>query len=405
MQLVEQHIIKNNEWMHWCAKAKELYNQTLYYWRQSVFGNIQYFTEYEIVKLMQDFNEPTFRSLPANTSQQIIKNLFKNTKAWQNAKEEYNKNKSKFLGLPKMPKYKKELSTLYFTYAQIRPSEGLLKFPKMMKVSPIKTKIKKEQFKQCRIIPKNDHFVIEIIYEVEEVKIKEITESQIGVDLGLNNLACIVSTKGVSQIINGRPIKSINAFYNKRTSKLKSLLSIGQNTSNRIRRLSRCKNQKIKNYLHHVSKKIANIAKETNCTQVIIGNNKNWKHEINLGKRNNQNFVSIPYCTLIGQIEYKLKMLGISVIIHEESYTSKCSSYDMELIKKHDKYLGSRVKRGLFKTKDNLYVNADANGAVNILRKVSENYVLKNIDSVRSCVVQPVKIRNIYSMFSKIANN
>lgn len=91
MQLIEQHIIHSDEWRNWCVKAKELYNQTLYYWRQSVFGNIQYFSEYEIVGLFQEYNEPTFRVLPANTSQQIIKNLFKNIKSWQKSRKEYEK--------------------------------------------------------------------------------------------------------------------------------------------------------------------------------------------------------------------------------------------------------------------------------------------------------------------------
>lgn len=107
MQLIEQHIIKDERFKDWCVKAKNLYNQTLYYWRQSVFGNIQYFSEYEIVGLFQEYDEENFRSLPANTSQQIIKALFKNVKSWQKSRKEYSKNPSKFLGRPKLPKYKK----------------------------------------------------------------------------------------------------------------------------------------------------------------------------------------------------------------------------------------------------------------------------------------------------------
>ncbi len=391
MQKTEQHIIKGQEWTDWCVKAKEFYNQCLYYWRQSIFGNIQYFSEFELISLMQEFDDEKFRALPANTSQQIIKNLFKNIKSWQKSRKEYNKNPSKFLGKPKLPKYKKELSELYFTSNQVKLKNGFVLFPKMIGIAPMKTNI--TNIDCCRVIPKSNHFVVEFVYTIEDVAQKEYNGNAIGIDLGLSNLATCITTNGDSFIVNGKPLKAINQFYNKRKAKLQSELTNKTHTSKRIERLSFRRNNKVKNYLHHASKFIINKAKECNVTKIVIGNNKNWKQEINLGKRTNQNFVSMPFSHLIEKIEYKAKQAGIEVVTTEESYTSKCSAMDLEPICKHENYVGRRTKRGLFRTESGFKINADANGATNILRKVIGNDFIS--DPIWRAVVAPCRI-NIF---------
>lgn len=129
MYFVEKHIISNknnSEYKDICAKAKDLYNQSLYYWRQSIFGNIEYFSEYDLTGLFAEYNEPTYRALPATTGQQVVRLLFKNIKGWQNSKKEYTKNPSKFLGRPKMPNYKKEYFTVVFTKSQFRLKDGFI---------------------------------------------------------------------------------------------------------------------------------------------------------------------------------------------------------------------------------------------------------------------------------------
>ena len=232
MQKVEQHIIKDDRFKDWCVKAKNLYNQMLYYWRQSIFGNIQYFSEFELVGLMQEYNEENFRVLPANTSQQIIKVLFKNIKSWQKARKEYAKNPSKFLGKPKLPKYKKELSELHFTSNQVKLKDGFVHFPKMIGIAPMKTKI--PNLDCCRVIPKSNHFVVEFVYTVDDVPQKEYNENWMGIDIGLNNMATCVSNKDAF-IINGKPLKAINNFYNKRKKQLQSKLKKNTFTSKRKR--------------------------------------------------------------------------------------------------------------------------------------------------------------------------
>ena len=394
MQLVEQHIIRSNEWSEWCVKAKELYNQTLYYWRQSIFKNIEYFSEYEILGLFREFDEPTFKVLPSHCGQEIIKNLFKNTKSWQKSIKEYKKNPTKFLSLPKLPKYKSKMSILSFNNGQLRLKKGFIHFPKLIGIKPMKTKIPNgSKLGSCRVIPKNDHFVVEFVYKVKEKELQEFNGNVIGIDLGLNNLATTVSSTGYATIINGKPLKSINQWYNKQKAYLQAKLPLingKQRTSKRINKLTHKRNNKIKNYAHHSSKHIVKEAVENNVTKIVIGNNKNWKQEVSMGKKNNQNFVSIPYRQLIEQIQYKAKLNGIQVEVVEESYTSKCSAIDLEPIKKHEKYVGKRVKRGLFRTANNLRINADANGSLNIIRKSISEFEIN--DRIVRCVVQPKKI-------------
>ena len=393
MQKTEQHIISDNRFKESCIKAKNLYNQALYYWRQSIFGNIQYFTEYELSGLMAEYNEENFRALPANTSQQIIKALFKNIKSWQNARKEYIKTPSEFLGRPRLPKYKKDLSELYFTYAQIIPVKGYLNFPKTMGIKPIQTKVIKGNFKLCRVIPKSNHFVVELVYDVPDTTIKEYNDKWMGIDIGLNNVATCV-TNETAFIVNGKPIKAVNNFYNKRKKQLQSKLKRNTFTSKRIERLTFRRNQKIKDSLHKASKTIIDKAKENNVTKIIIGKNENWKQAINLGRKINRDFTSIPHATLIEQIKYKAQLAGIETVITQEAYTSKCSALDLEVIGKHETYMGKRKKRGLFVTATGKLINADCNGALNIARlglSVSGNEITIS-DSVMSAVVAPNKI-------------
>ncbi len=294
-----------------------------------------------------------------------------------------------------MPKYKKELSVLYFNNEQIKLINSYIHFPKKINIAPIKTKII-SNLKSCRVVPKSNHFVVEFVYEVPDVEQKPYNDKSLGIDLGLNNLMTCVSTTCESFIVNGKPLKAINAFYNKRKSELKSKSKNKFFTSKRMQRLDFRRSTKIKNYLHHASKFVVDKAKELDCTKIVIGNNKGWKNDINIGTRNNQNFVSIPHSHLIEKIEYKAKLAGIEVIRTEESYTSKCSALDKEVIGKHEEYVGKRVKRGLFRTSNGTLINADANGACNILRKViGDDFVS---DSILSALIAPVKIRSFNKM-------
>jgi putative transposase len=391
MQLTERHIIKDSSFLDICVKSKNLYNQSLYYWRQSLFGNVQYFSEYELTKLFAEYNEENYRALPIQTSQQIIKLLFKNIKSWQKAKLEYSKNPKKFLGKPKIPKYKKGTFVCLFTNQQIKLKNGFVCFPKQTGLPSIKTN--QSNVQQVRIIPHINHCVVEIIYNVADIEQKIYNNNWMGIDLGLNNLATCVSQKS-SFIINGKPLKSINHYYNKRKKTLQSKLKYNIFSSKKIERITHKRNNKTKDYLHKSSKIIVDNAINLNVTKIIIGKNNNWKQKINIGKKNNRQFTSIPHATLIEMIKYKAQMAGIKTITTQEAYTSKCSAIDLEPICKHKKYVGRRIKRGLFVTASGKLINADANGAINIARlglSVSKNE-MQISDLVMSCVSQPKKI-------------
>ena len=211
-----------------------------------------------------------------------------------------------------------------------------------------------------------------------------------GIDIGLNNLAAITSNhKDLRPIvINGRPLKSINQYFNKKRSKLMSFVK-DKGTSNRIKKLTHKRNCKVENYLHQSTRIIVNLLLKHRIGTLIIGKNDDWKQQICIGKRNNQNFVSIPHSQFVHQLQYKAEIVGIKVFITEESYTSKCSFLDSESIRKHEHYLGKRIKRGLFQSKNGTILNADTNGSANIIRKVVPNAFANGIEGI---VVFPKRI-------------
>ena len=217
-----------------------------------------------------------------------------------------------------------------------------------------------------------------------------------GVDIGVNNLAAITSNlKDFPPVlINGRPLKSANQFFNKQRAKFMSFIG-DKGTSRRIQKLTHKRNCIIENYLHQSSRYIINLLLKHNIGTLVIGKNDGWKQNINIGRKNNQKFVSIPHSTFVHQLKYKAEILGIDVLIHEESYTSKCSFLDSEPICKHKKYLGRRIKRGLFRSQNRTLINADVNGSANIIRKVIPNAFANGIEGIVVCPerVTPLKVK------------
>ena len=176
---------------------------------------------------------------------------------------------------------------------------------------------------------------------------------------------------------------------NKKKAKLQSYIG-DKGISKKIIKLNNKRNNKVKDYLHNASRILVNHIVSIKVCKVIIGKNDNWKQEINLGKRNNENFVKIPHAVFIHQLKYKLELEGIEVIIREESYTSKCSFFDKEPIKKQEKYLGKRIKRSWFKTAIGFMVHADYHGALNIGKKqFPQAFVPEEIEAF---VVSPLRI-------------
>lgn len=391
MYQVERHVIKDNRYEEICHKSGLLYNYCLYAFRQGVFtGN--YIKEYELSTKLGKENQYDFRNLPCHVSRNVIKQVSENIKSWIRAKKEYEKHPDKFQRRPKLPDYKngKKLNIVVFDELSCRIKEdGCVYFVKNI-IKPIRTKVKPDELIQIRIIPEATCFIVEIVYERKETDLGLDKDNFLSIDLGLNNLCACVSNVVESFIINGKVAKSVNQWYNKKKAKLMSFVG-NKGTSNKIKRITLLRNCWIEDKLHKISRYIVNFCRSNNIGTIIIGLNKGWKNKINIGKRNNQHFVSIPHSKLINKIVYKAKLLGINVIIHEESYTSKIDHLAFEPLKKQESYLGKRKKRGLFQSSIGKLINSDINGAIGIARKViGDSFIGKIIDS--GFVFNPIRL-------------
>ena len=372
MQLVERHIFVGNKAMEeLCHNAGLLYNFTNYYVKQSVLGYVQKFTEYEFTGLCAEFDQEDYRRLPAQTAQQVIKQVFKNWKSfWAGAKDR-KKHPEKYNGVVKKPRYKKgkKLTVITFTGQQISVKNGYIHFPKQANLEPIKT-LHGDTLKQVRLVPQATCIAVEVVYEQQEIQAKVDDNLFLSIDLGVNNLVTAISNIGEQPfIINGRPLKSVNQYYNKVKSGYQSMLEPKVYNSKRLDRITFWRNQKVHDYLHKTSDFIVDYCVKNKISTIVIGKNEGWKTGVNLSAKTNQNFVSIPHAKLIQKIEYKAQLVGIKVILQEESHTSKCDHLAGESIGHHAKYSGRRISRGLFKSATGAVINADVNGAIGIALK------------------------------------
>lgn len=391
MILVEKHQLPYNSKLdELCFLSKNVYNSTLYAIRQEFTLTGKFKTYPKLAKEFVITKNKDYYALPTKVSQQTMKMAEQNFKSFFKSNQSYKKNPKKFKGKPKIPNYKNSITgrfMLIYTNQAISKKEFKKGFISLSQTElKIKTKIRDwDSIKQVRIIPKSDYFVIEVVHS-KQSKPKIISNHFSAIDLGLNNLATISYSDGQNPIIiNGKPLKSINQFYNKRKAQFQSKLK-NNKTSKKINKLSNKRNNKINDYLHKSSRFLVNQLVSKNISKLIIGYNKQWKQDINIGKRNNQNFVNIPFYKFIFMLKYKCELEGVEVILNEESYTSKCSFLDLEDVRKHEKYKGRRTKRGLFISSKNKLINADLNGSYNIMRKVVPNVFTNGIEDV---VVHP----------------
>ena len=398
MKLVQKHLFKSSspyfsELDRLGFLSKNLYNCGIYLCRQAFFRS-------EKLPTMTDLHHQLktgldYKALPAKVSQLILKQVEKTFKSYSKAGEEYRKNPAKFTGRPKLPKYKdktKGRNTLSYNYQAVSQKllrQGIIK-PSGTSLE-IKTNLR--EVLEVRIIPKIGAYCIEVVYEVPEIKKKE-GNNYAFIDLGLNNLAAVTSNNIFLQpvLICGKALKSCNQKYNKTLARLKSQLPANQKTSKKIRGLTLKRNCKVDYYLHTSSRYIVNLLVTHQINLLVIGQNIAWKQEINIGDRNNQNFVNIPHTRFIEQLIYKCELVGISVKTTEESYTSKSSFLDLEPLKKQSAYVGKRVKRGLFKAKSGYIYNADVNGSLNIGRKVVGEVAFGK-NPIERFVVNPIRVK------------
>jgi putative transposase len=286
-----------------------------------------------------------------------------------------------------------------FYHQQCRIKNNVLLFPKKLSLDYyIATRLADTtELREVRILPKGVGYVCEIVYE-KVIAPKAIDKRRIaGIDLGVSNIITLVNNINKKPIVvkdDGRGIKSINQFYQKENARLQSIYARqGVQSGTKMKKLRVKYERKSKNYLHKLSRVVVNWCVQHLIGKLVIGYNAEWKQKVNLGTRNNQIFVLIPYHKIISLIRYKAEEQGIEVELVEENHTSKCSFLDNEAIEHHEQYLGRRVRRGLFRSAKGTLINADVNGAGNIIRKSEPNAFTRVMaDGVGGCFgLHPVR--------------
>ena len=382
-----------------CHLSKNLYNAALYDVRQYYFENKSY-RPWKLQKSIFIKNDnPDYYALQSNLGGEVFKQVGEQFIIFFNNKS----NKKK-----KIPKYKDKNGYNLVVFPKLAISKQI-EFDETKQIYTytlckqsynLKIQSTKQNIKMIKFVYDENNDLIKCfkIYEVEQPKLKKDNSRYFSIDPGLNNIVSIYNNIGIRPLLyNGRPIKSINQYYNKTTAKLRSELPASIKSSKRLKQLSFKRNNKIGYEMHKISTHIINEAVKNNISKIFIGNNIGWKNEINMGRRTNQNFVNIPHTKLFQQLLYKGALKGIEVIFTEESYTSKASFFDKDYLPKYGesdthKFSGRRIYRGLYKdSKGNLW-NADLNGGGNIMRKVSDRAAYKGIRKTKELMKRPILI-------------
>lgn len=362
----------------YCIRSNNMYNYALYTVRQEFINNGNYLNYHDTQKLLKT-SEP-YKSLMSQASQCVLQVLDRNWKSYFVAIKNWQKNPHKYLGMPKLPKYrdKGKPFTWFLKNNQTFIEDGKLGF-KLKCFGGIagykfKTNVA-DRLIAVRFVPTNDYFTLEIVYEkIIEDKLED-NDRIASIDLGVNNFVTLTNNVGKQPIIiNGKGIKSINQYYNKTLARLKNDLikRNGLHWSSKMSKLNMKRYNRLHNFIHNSSRYIINYCKDNNINTLVLGLNETWKQDCSLGDKVNQNFIHIPYDKLRQQLEYKCLDEGINLVMTKESYTSGTSFLDGELPTKEFYNKSRRIKRGLFQSSRAL-INSDVNGSLQIMKKVYPN--------------------------------
>lgn len=391
-----------------CHTAKNLANEAIYNVRQ------YYFTEGEYLKYEKNYtllkDSSNYKMLNSNMAQRILKEVDGAFKSFFGLLKLAKKGKCSFRDC-KLPHYlpKDSFTTLVIGFVRLNGNKLILPYSNTFKKThkPVEIRIPlilaDKKIKEIRIIPKLKarFFEIQYTYEAECIQRNLNQNNALALDLGVNNLVTAVSSNGRSFIIDGKRLKSVNQWFNKENSRLQSIKDkqgFHKKTTNCQKILADKRNRQVNDYMSKTAKKIINYCIAHNIGTLVVGYNETFQRNTDIGRQNNQNFVNIPFGKLRSKLEYLCELNGIAFVKQEESYTSKASFWDKDLIPVYNadnpqKYYfsGKRIQRGLYRTSDGMLLNADVNGALNILRKSS----VVSLDTLYSSgeVDTPVRIR------------
>ena len=405
-----KHLSKNdyNSIKYLCHIAKNLTNEAIYNVRQHYFKEGKYLSYHQNYSLLK--SSPNYKTLNSNMAEQIIREVDGSFKSFFGLLKLAKKGEYSFKDC-KLPNYlpKDGYTTLIIGFVRLNGNKLVLPYsnsfrkdhdPVEITIPPI---LVDRKIKEIRIIPKSKarFFEIQYIYEAECIQRNLNPNNALALDLGVNNLVTAVSNSGKSFIIDGKRLKSINQWFNKKNARLQSIKDkqhIGKATTNRQKVIARDRNNKVNDYMNKAARIIINYCIENDIGTLVVGYNETFQRESRLGKNNNQNFVNIPFGRLFKKFEYLCELNGIVFVKQEESYTSKSSFWDKDEIPKYNadtptkyNFSGMRIQRGLYKTASGYIFNADVNGALNIMRK--SNVVDMNILYTRGEVDTPIRIR------------
>lgn len=387
--------------------AKNLYNQGVYNIRQYYFQENKYLNYQKNNSLLK--NSENYKTLNSNMSQQILKEVDGSFKSFFGLLKK--KNKGMYNAKVKLPSYlpKNSFTTLVIGFVRLNEDTLVIPYSTSFKKNHKKISIKipsillNKKIKEIRIIPKFNarFFEVQYTYEVKEVQSNVDKNHALAIDFGINNLVTCVTSKGRSFIIDGKKLKSINQWFNKENARLQSIKDkqkYGEKPTLRQKYLYISRNNKVNDYMSKTARKIINYCLENNIGTLVCGYNETFQRNSNIGKANNQTFVNIPFGKLREKLEYLCKLYSLKFVEQEESYTSKSSFFDMDILPKFEtdkpqtySFLGKRIKRGLYQTSKSYIFNADVNGALNILRK--SNVVDLEVLYSRGEVDTPARIR------------
>ena len=391
-----------------CHAAKNLTNEAIYNVRQYYFTEgvfLQYEKNYTLLK-----TSPNYRTLNSNMAQQILKQVDSSFKSFFGLLKLAKQGKYAFKDC-KLPHYlpKDGYATLVIGFVRLNGNKLILPFSNSFRKThkaveiTIPPVLADKKIKEIRIIPKAKarFFEIQYIYEAEYTQRDLNKNNALAIDLGINNLVTAVSSMGRSFIIDGRRLKSINQWFNKENARLQSIKdkqNFGKKTTNRQKAIARDRNNKVNDYINKTARKVIDYCISNDIGILVVGYNETFQRGSNIGKRNNQTFVNIPYGKLRDKFEYLCELNGITFIKQEESYTSQASFWDKDVIPvynhnnpKEYQFSGKRIYRGQYRTASGDTLNADINGALNILRK--SNVVSLEALYSRGEVDTPVRIR------------
>jgi IS605 OrfB family transposase len=390
-----------------CHIAKNLTNQAIYNIRQHYFNEGEYLNYAKNYALLK--SSENYKILNANMAQQILREVDFSFKSFFGLLKLAKKGKYAFDC--KLPNYlpKDGYTTLIIGLVKLKGNKLILPFSNTYKkthksieitIPPI---LLDKKVKVIRIVPKANarFFEIQYIYETECIQRNINTSNALALDLGVNNLVTAVSNGGKSFIIDGRRLKSINQWYNKQNSRLQSLKDkqhFGKRFTNRQKAISRDRNNKVNDYMNKTARKVINYCITNDIGTLVVGYNTIFQRGSDMEKPNKQTFVNIPYGQLRSKLEYLCQLNGIEFVKQEESYTSKASFWDKDEIptynadnSKQYTFSGKRIHRGMYQCSNGKCLNADVNGALNILRK--SNVVSLEGLYGRGEVDTPVRIR------------